>query len=203
MSERAPQRTLCVWCPDWPVVTARRARPELMGVPVAVVDRVDGRVVVCAASREAREETVVPGLRRREAEARCPTLVVVDADPAADMRAFEAVARAIEAVTPRVVLERPGVCTFPTRGPSRYFGGDAALAALVLRTVRDAGIVDARVGIADGSFAARLAARAADPDDARVVEPVSTPEFLAPWPVRALVPADAEPDGDVVALADL
>jgi len=199
----AAQRTLCVWCPDWPVVTARRAHPELVEVPVAVVDRVDGRVVVCAASREARDETVVPGLRRREAEARCPGLVVVDADPAADMRAFEAVARAIEAITPRVVLERPGVCTFPTRGPSRYFGGDAALAALVLRTVRDAGIVDARVGIADGSFAARLAARAADPDDARVVEPVSTPEFLAPWPVRALVPADAEPDGDVVALADL
>jgi len=198
-----PTRTLCVWCPDWPVVTARRARPELVGVPVAVVDRVDGRVVVCAASREAREETVVPGLRRREAEARCPTLVVVDADPAADMRAFEAVARAIEAVTPRVVLERPGVCTFPTRGPSRYFGGDVALTALVLRTVRTAGVIGARVGIADGPFAARLAARAADPDGARVVEPESTPAFLAPWSVRALIPADTEPDSDVVALADL
>src|SRR4029078_9990725 len=139
--------------------------------------------------REAREETVVPGLRRREAEARCAGLVVVDADPAADMLVFEVVARAIEAITPRVVLERPGVCTFPTRGPSRYFGGDAALAALVLRAVGDAGIVDARVGIADGSFAARLAARAADPDDARVVEPVSTPEFLAPCPGRGLGPA--------------
>jgi protein ImuB len=196
-------RTLCVWCPDWPVVTARRAHPELAGVPVAVVDRIDGRVVVGAASREARDETVVPGLRRREAEARCPGLVVVDADPAADMRAFEAVARVIEAITPRIVLERPGVCTFPTRGPSRYFGGDDELAALVLRTVRTAEVAEVRVGIADGSFAARLAARAADPERARVVEPDATPAFLAPWPVRALVPADAEPDTDVVALADL
>ena len=204
MSERAPQRTLCVWCPDWPVVTARRARPELVGVPVAVVDRVDGRVVVCAASREAREETVVPGLRRREAEARCAGLAVVDADPAADMRVFEVVARAIETITPRVVLERPGVCTFPTRGPSRYFGGDHELAALVFRTVRAAGVADARVGIADGPFAARLAARAADAaDGVRVVEPESTSAFLAPSPVRALVPADAEPDVDVVALVDL
>jgi protein ImuB len=200
---RVPPRTLCVWCPDWPVATARRVRSELAGVPVAVVDRVDGRVVVCAASREAREETVVPGLRQREAEARCPGLVVVEADPAADMRAFEAIARAIEAITPRVVLERPGVCTFPTRGPSRYFGGDTALAALVLKTARTAGVVDARVGIADGPFAARLAARAADPDGAHVVDPGLTPAFLAPWPVRALIPADAEPDGDVGALADL
>src|SRR4029450_2451903 len=160
---RASQRTLCLWCPDWPVATARRARPELASVPVAVVDRVDGRVVVCAASREAREETVVPGLRRREAEARCAGLVVVDADPAADARAFEVVARAIETITPRVVLERPGVCSFPTRGPSRYFGGDDALAALVLRTVRASGVVHARVGIADGPFAARLPARAAGP----------------------------------------
>ena len=197
------QRTLCVWCPDWPVVTARRAHPELAGVPVAVVDRIDGRVVVCAASREAREETVVPGLRRREAEARCAGIVVVEADPAADMRAFEAVARAIETITPRVVLERPGVCTFPTRGPSRYFGGDAALAALVLHTVRAAGVSEARVGIADGSFAARLAARAADVDGAQVIEPDATATFLAPWPVRALIPTDVEPDRDVVALADL
>src|SRR5262249_34312686 len=59
-------RTLCVWCPDWPVATVRRAQPELVGVPVAVVDRVDGRVVVCAASHEARQETVAPGLRRRD-----------------------------------------------------------------------------------------------------------------------------------------
>ena len=53
------------------------------------------------------------------------------------------------------------------------------------------------------AFAARLAARAADPDGAHVVEPEGTPAFLAPWPVRALIPADVEPDGDVVALADL
>src|SRR5262249_17140426 len=196
-------RTLCVWCPDWPVATVRRAQPELVGVPVAVVDRVDGRVVVCAASHEAREETVAPGLRRREAEARCPGLVVVDADPAADMRVFAAAARAIETITPRGVLERPGVCTFPTRGPSRYFGGDAELATLVLHTVRTAGVFDARVGIADGSFAARLAARATDPEGVHVVEPGTTPAFLAPWHVRALVPADAQPASDVVALADL
>jgi len=191
-----PERTLCVWCPDWPVATARRARPELVGVPVASVQRIDGRVLVVAASAEARVEAVGPGLRRREAEARCPGLVVVDADPAADARAFEAVARAVEAITPRIVLERPGRLAFPTRGPSRYFGGDAALAARVVAAVHGVGVGDVRVGVADGGFAARLAARAAAADAAHVVAAGTGAAFLAPWPVDLL-------GGDDVALADL
>ena len=185
-----------MWCPDWPVVTARRLRPDLLGVPVATVARVDGRVLVTAASAEARAEGVTPGLRRREAEARCPGLVVVDADPGAEARAFEAVARATEAVTPRIVLDRPGRLDFPTRGPSRYFGGDATLADRVLAEVAAVGVAEARVGVADGAFAARLAARLAGPGGAHVVDPGAAPRFLADWPVGAL-------GGDDAALADL
>lgn len=189
-------RTLCLWCPDWPVATVRRTEPALVGVPVAVVARVGSRTVVRAASTEARAAAVVPGLRRREAEARCPGLVVRDDDPAAAARAFEVVARAVTALTPRIVLERPGVCTFPTRGPSRYFGGDAALAARVLEAVHAVGVADARVGVADGGFAARCAARVAPPGGTSVVGPGGSAAFLAPWPVAALGP-------DHVALADL
>jgi len=196
----APERALCVWCPDWPVVTARRARPPLTTVPVVTVQRVDGRMMVTAASAEARAEGVVPGLRRREAEARCPGLVVVDADPAADARAFEVVARTVEAITPRLVLERPGVLTFPTRGPSRYFGGDASLATRVLDVVRAVGVPDARVGVADGAFAARLAARTAPAGTGHVVDPGGSPAFLAPWPVDALGAADADLAGLLVRL---
>lgn len=186
------ERALCVWCADWPVTVARRARPELVGVPVAVVDRVEGLMVVRAASTEARDESVVPGLRQREAEGRCAGLVTVTADPATDARAFEVVARAAAAITPRVVLERPGCLSFPTRGPSRYFGGDNALSALVIDTVQQVGVSDVQVGIADGAFAARLAARSAEVGRARVVERGATPAFLDPWSVRALGPDHAE-----------
>ena len=86
-----------------------------------------GKVVV-SASAEARAEGVAVGLRVREAEARCAGLVVLDADDDADARAFELVVRAVEQLVPRLVLERPGQLSFPTRGPSRYFGGDDALA---------------------------------------------------------------------------
>ncbi|MSO79557.1 MAG: DNA polymerase Y family protein [Acidimicrobiia bacterium] len=182
----APTRTLALWCPAWAVATARCVDPALADVPVAVVERGKRGLVVRAASTEARAEGVTVGLRRREAESRCAELVVVDADPAAEARTFEAVARAMDPITPGVVLERPGVLTFPTRGPSRYFGGDDALSVRVLDAVASAGITSARVGVADGSFAARLAARTAGPAGARIVVPEGTPAFLAPWPVGVL-----------------
>lgn len=188
------ERTLCVWCPDWPIVVARVAAPELADQPVAVLERGAHGQLVRAASSDARVEGVRRGLRRREAEARCPGLVVVDADPAAEARAFEAVARATEAITPGVVLERPGVLTFPTRGPARYFGGDEGLSAGVVDALAAAGVPEARIGIADGPFATRLAARRAGPGGACIVTPGETPSFLAPWPVTTLDDTGDLPD---------
>lgn len=178
-------RTACVWCPDWPVTAARRRDPALSGVPVVVRERAGSRDVVRAASSEARAAGVARGMRRREAEARCPDAVCVDADPALEARTFEIVARCLESVTPRVVLDRPGRCDFPTRGPARYFGGDDALAAHVCEIVEATGVGDGvRVGIADGMFAARLAARRAWP--VCVVPAGESAAFLAPWPVTTL-----------------
>ncbi len=182
-----PTRTCALWCPDWSVVAARRHDPGLVGVPVAVAERGSRGLVIRSASAEARAEGVVVGLRQREAEARCAGLVVLDADDAADARVFELVVRAVEELVPRLVLERPGQLSFPTRGPSRYFGGDDALAVRIVALVRDVGVIDARVGIAAGTFAAGLAAR-----DALVIAPGESVAFLAAWPVTVLAgPVDA------------
>jgi protein ImuB len=175
------------------VVVARRADPTLADRPVVVLERGAGGLVVRAASSEARADRVRLGLRRREAEARCPGLSVVEADPAAEARAFEAAAGVTEPITPGVVLERPGVLSFPTRGPSRYFGGDEPLARTVLDALAEIGLLDARVGVADGPFAARLAARRAAPGSVHVVAPGDTPAFLAPWPVAVLDAAGTLP----------
>ena len=177
-----PVRTTVVWCPDWPVV----ATGAPTGQPVAVLQA--NRVI--AASVVARAEGVLGGQRRREAQARCPHLVVVDHDPARDARAFETVVAAVESVTPLVEITRPGLCAFATRGPSRYHGGEAAMMALVAATVSgvfDGGAeqLDVRAGTADGPFAAMLAARRLDPAH-RLVPPGATPDFLAPLPVAAL-----------------
>src|SRR5207248_3594567 len=163
-------RTLVVWCPDWPVTAAGFSADE----PVAVLFA--NRVVACSAA--ARAGGVRRGLRRRQAEARCPGLQLVAHDPDGEARAFEPVVASVEAFCPRVEIVRPGVCAVATRGPSRYFGGDEALAARVTETVADAG---GRAGIADGPFAAELAARGG-----RVIAPGQTPSFLSSFSVDVL-----------------
>jgi protein ImuB len=182
-------RTAVVWCADWPVVAAGISAEE----PAVVLHA--NRVVACSAA--ARAEGVKRGLRKREAQGRCPDLTVLAADPERDARGFEAVAAAVEVMTPRVEIVRPGVLAFPARGPSRYFGGDDAVAVLAQeRAARVGGAVG--VGIADGMFAALLAARAGA---TTVIAPGATHAFLAPYPVGSL--EQARPQPEVAELCDL
>jgi protein ImuB len=87
---------------------------------------------------------------------------------------------AVTGFCPVVEAVEPGVCAFGARGPARYFGGETALAAKVVAAVADLG-VQCRVGVADGMFAALLAARAG-----RVIPPGGTRGFLARQPVSVL-----------------
>src|SRR5690348_11549053 len=98
----ASTRTCCVWVPDWPVVVARRADATLCERAAAVLEPPGSARsgLVRSSSDEARAQGAVPGLRRREAEARCPGVAVLDADVAAEARVFEVLARAIERLTP-------------------------------------------------------------------------------------------------------
>jgi len=173
-------RTLVAWCPDWPVVAAGLGAGE----PAAVV--ASGRVVACSAA--ARDKGVVLGMRKRVAEARCAGLVVVRHDEARGARVFEPVVAAVAGFLPEVEVTRPGLLSLATRGPSRYHGGDGPLCSVVARAAADAvsegcGVADpeVRVGVADGPFAAALAARRGV-----VVPSKRTAEFLAGFPVGAL-----------------
>ncbi|NYF54285.1 DNA polymerase Y family protein [Micromonospora purpureochromogenes] len=172
-----PVRTLLLWCPDWPVIAAEIVDGVPATGPVAVLHA--NRVVAC--SEQARAEGVRRGLRRREAQGRCPQLTVVDHDPGRDARAFEPVVAAVEEVVAGVEVVRPGACAVAARGPSRYLGGEEAAAERIVEQVAQACAVESQVGIADGVFAAGLAARAG-----RVVPPGGTPEFLTGLPVEAL-----------------
>lgn len=159
-------RTLCLWCPDWPVVALRRFERAPLDAPVIVMDGegagMGGRVR--AASAEARAEGVRRGMRRREAEARCAGALVIAADIGLEARVFEEVARSLDAVTARLAVDRPGLLSFPTRGPVRYFKTEEVVAAQTLQAVHATGeSVDARIGVAGSALAAYLAARRTSP----------------------------------------
>ncbi len=159
-----------------------------------LVDGVDTLrpVVVLAASRviacspAARAEGIRLGLRKRETQARCPDVIVIERDDGRDARAFEMVVSAIEDIAPGVDVVRPGVCALHARGPSGYFGGEEAAAEHIIEQVARSAEVEAQVGIAEGVFAAGLAAR-----DGRIVPPGGTPEFLADFDIAAISPADS------------
>lgn len=175
-------RMLVVRCPDWPFVAADVPPQQ----PAAVIWA--NRVL--ATTVAARAAGVRAGQRRREAQGCCPHLEVLAPDLARDAREFEPVLVALEAITPLVEVTEPGTVGFPTRGPSRYFGGDEALAQRVVDAVREvlAGRPipgPPRVGVADGPFAATLAAGRAG-DGPQIVEPGGSAAFLAPFPAGAL-----------------
>jgi protein ImuB len=177
VSGPAGPRTLLVWCPDWPVIAAEIVDGVPAAGPVAVLHA--NRVLAC--SEAARADGVRRGLRRREAQGRCPQLVVVEHDPGRDARAFEPVVAAVEDVAVGVEVVRAGACAVAARGPVRYFGGEEAAAERIVEQVAQACAVESQVGIADGVFAAGLAARAG-----RIVAAGGSREFLAGVPVEAL-----------------
>jgi protein ImuB len=119
-----------------------------------------------------------------------------DLSASPDLQTAQRHERVIAAVTgfcPDVEVVAPGVCAFGARGPARYFGGETALAARIAAALADLG-EQSRAGVADGLFAAILAAR-----DGQTVPPGGTVRFLAAQPVSVL--AGRDPAGqDLAAL---
>ena len=174
---------MVVWCPDWPVMGPQEGLPA--GTAVAVFDH--GVVLACNPS--ARADGVRRGMRRRDAQSRCPHLVVADHRPEADARTFEDVLVAIEGLSPGVAPLRPGLCALRVPG-RKFYGGEAEAAAVIAERLVDLGVWDVRLGVADGLFAADRAARRALAQDVLIVPPGEAAAFLADLPIEALEAPD-------------
>ena len=179
------QRTLVLWLPDWPVTAAVREGLAPAGAALAVISA--NRVIACSAA--ARAEGVRAGQRRREAQSLCPALQIVPFDEGRDHRLFAPLIDIVEGLVAGVQVVRPGLIALAARGPARYYGGEKA-AALALRGALAAEADDVRIGIADGPFAAELAARTAATTAAeqglRIVPAAASGPFLAPFSVSTL-----------------
>ena len=184
-------RVMAVWCPDWPAVAGARAEGHGLHLPLAVV----GPRGVLACNAVARAVGVRRGLRRREAQFRCPELVVVTADQARDAAWFEPVVQALDAVVPGIEVLRPGLFVFSAAGALRFHGGVEQVVTRVVDAVAVAG-AECQVGLADELPTAVLGARGS-----ALLEPGGDAEYLAELPVDALVVEPAL--GDLEELAEL
>lgn len=158
-----------MWYPDWAL-----RRKEAQSADQVVV--VEGSRVVAART----DEPVTAGMLRRQAEALAPAALILDRDRSEEVRRFEAVVAVLESLIPRVEVADPGLAFVPIAGAVRYYGGEGA----VLDRVLEALPVGARLGLADGPFAARHAAALATEGHPRVVD--DTPGFLAQLEIGAV-----------------
>ncbi|MGE9362746.1 DNA polymerase Y family protein [Isoptericola nanjingensis] len=194
-SSGATSRTAVLWVPDWPVVAALAGAGLDAHVPAAVLGARSGGGsgaghTVVAVSAVARAQGVRRGMRRRQAQERCPEVALLAADDARDAREFEPVALAAETVVAGLEVARPGLLLLPAGGAARYHGSELALAQALVGAVAARTGHESQVGVADGLLAAVLAAR----EDA-VVPPGGSAAFLADRPVGELVHAVCDPAG--------
>ncbi|GAB3499126.1 DNA polymerase Y family protein [Flexivirga lutea] len=182
----SPVRVMLLWCPGWSVLAARLTQGIAADAPLALTDR--GFVVACSAA--AKLEGVTVGLRIRQAQHRCPELIVLPHDLVAEARAFEPVLHAVEEKIPDVHVVRPGIAAVRAQGAGRFYGSEHAAASALFAHLHDFTRhelrlpVDLRVAVADGLFAAEQAAYASSTvAPVHLVPAGGSPAFLADLPV--------------------
>ncbi|RYG76829.1 DNA polymerase Y family protein [Yimella sp. RIT 621] len=178
-----PARALVVWCPNWSIEAVRRSMGSAAPSAFALV-RAGRLVAVC---ETAAQEAVTVGLRVREAQVRCPNLVVLQHDPALDERRFAPVLRAVEKLVPHMQVLRPGTIAMRIAGASRFYGSEDAVVESLFDQLSDTDVPDARIAVAEGLFAAEQAAYATTPERPFVnLSADDTHRFLRTLPVEAV-----------------
>ncbi len=164
-------RIACVFVPSFAVAVERRANPRLAEQPLVVYDR----NAVIDASSDAASTRV---LTVRQAKAACPHAVFVEANRALYRDVTGAMLDAVEEVSPLVEPIEPGAAYADILGLQGHYDDEFSLAAVLVKAVQDTTGLLASVGIADGKFAASVAAAIAPAGDAGIVPSGREQEFL-------------------------
>jgi protein ImuB len=177
----------CILIPGFQLRVALRKRPRLALEPAALAPLPGSDPVVGPITAAAEAAGIRPGMRLGEALATCPSLALVEQDPAAAENAWEKVVRRLEGEGFAVEPAAPGCLYVETKGVERLYGGVEPALKRALAAVGSGW--DARAGAAERKFAALAAAGVARPGQVLVVAGKETPAFLAPLPL-SLLPLD-------------
>ncbi|TMC74228.1 MAG: hypothetical protein E6J18_00130 [Chloroflexi bacterium] len=159
-------------------------RPDLYGSPVVVGSWEDDERVI-AVSEETMPFGVAPGMPMRQAEHLCPQATFISPDPVAAAQLRELIASALYDLAPIVEVQVAGIAWLDVKGVPKP-GESIREARRILRTAIGR---ESRLGLAPGSFSARLAAARARPGRLMRIEDVRG--FLAPLSSHEL-PLDEE-----------
>lgn len=142
-----------MWFPNWSL-----RRPDAPSDrPFLVVEPPPASTVVAVS---AGLEAIEAGMPRRQAEGLYPEAVVLIRDRDEETRRFEPLVQLVEEIVPRVEVSDPGLLFVPLSGALRYYRAEDEIVRLIGEKLAGE---EAKMGVADGPFAASLAAKAANP----------------------------------------
>jgi protein ImuB len=174
----------CLSIPGFELRASLRARPRLALEPAALAPLEGTEPLLGPVTAAAEAAGVKPGMRLGEALAMCPSLTLVESDPASAEQEWEAIVRRLEDSGFSVEPAALGCAYFETRGVERLYGGLEKALKRALEAVGSSW--DPRVGAAERRFAALAAATVARPGQILVVSDEQSPSFLAPHPLTLL-----------------
>lgn len=174
----------CLVIPGFELRAALRTRPRLSLVPAALAPEAGVEPLLGPVTAAAEAAGVKPGMRLGEALATCPSLVLVERDPAAAEREWEGVLRRLEDSGFAVDPVEHGVVVFETKGVERLYGGVEPALRRALAAVGWGW--DPRIGAASRRFTALAAASVARAGQILVVAAKDEESFLQPLPLSLL-----------------
>ncbi|HET7790484.1 MAG TPA: hypothetical protein VFK78_06770 [Gemmatimonadales bacterium] len=208
-SRRPPTSTLaaCCWIPLFALRCEEARRPELAGLPLAILSPDDARRV-WQVSPLARRSGVRAGLTVSQAIGLCPALTLIEPDPVHYDERFSALLARLSNVSPVVEPQELGRAFVGSDGMEGIYGGPERFVEAVKRGMRNAerGTETEspiacsafplprsafRIGWGAGKFTAWVAATRAKPGAAVIVPPGDEARFLAGQPI-AVLPLDPD-----------
>lgn len=185
------RQALCLWLPTFELRLELVRAPELDATSVALLSPGEStRRTVWQVSERAHDAGVRPGQLISQAVSLCPTLTLLEPDPAHYDAAVDAMLDALTELTPVVEPSGPGRIFLGMDGLERLFGpprrqAERALHAL-FRVFPAPLVASTRAGMAPGKFGAWVAAASGCPGVPTVVPEETLVPFLASHPVGAL-----------------
>ncbi|MEZ2129646.1 MULTISPECIES: DNA polymerase Y family protein [unclassified Sinorhizobium] len=156
-------RVVSVFLPTLPTDRIRRADPSLSpDTPLVVIARSGSKRWVAAADRAALKLGLRVGVPAAKAQALVQGLMMIDADPAADLAALERLTLwAMSQYSPIVAMDPPDGIVMDTEGADHLQGGEELMLSGLVNRFRGRGLL-ARAAIADTWGAAHALARTTD-----------------------------------------
>jgi protein ImuB len=179
----------CILIPGFELRAALRARPGLLLQAAALAPPPGREPLLGPVTAAAEAAGVRPGMPLSEALAVCPSLLLVDPDPAGAEQAWEEIVRRVEGEGFPVEPAQAGCLYLETKAVERLYGGVEKALRRALRAVGPSW--DARAGAAERKLAALAAASVARAGQILIVAEGRVSRFLAPFPL-SLLPLERE-----------